>query len=111
MYCQMTMPVSFVYHPLRAWRRLGLLAVGLLGLALLAACSSGTDVNIVSSQPVDTQTVDFGLVYIKRTVPTQQDDLRLRRTYALSADLYMLKPSSQGGMEQNITARVTNSGP
>jgi hypothetical protein len=111
MYCQMTMSVSFVHHPLRAWRRLGLRAVGLLGLALLAACSSGTDVNIVSSQPVDTQTVDFGLAYIKRSVPTTQDDLRLRRPYALSADLYLLQPASQGGMEQNITARVTSSGP
>ncbi|HEX9140197.1 MAG TPA: hypothetical protein VF848_10425, partial [Steroidobacteraceae bacterium] len=107
----MTMPLSFVRQLLRAARRLGMPAFAYFGLALLAACSSGTDVNIVSSQPVETLTVDFGLVYIKRTVPAKQDDLRLRRPYALHADLYMLMPASQGGMEKNITARVTSSGP
>src|SRR3984885_5636983 len=93
----------------RAWL---LLAAALLGTALIAACSSpggssNGSVTIANSQPPDSQTTDFGIVYIKRTVPTTQDDLRLRRTFIPQADLYLLNPSSTGGAEFNITARVT----
>jgi hypothetical protein len=93
----------------RAWL---LLSAALLGTALVAACSSpggssDGSVTIANSQPPDSQTTDFGIVYIKRTVPTTQDDLRLRRTFIPQADLYLLNPSSTGGAELNITARVT----
>src|SRR3984957_2334093 len=69
--------------------------------------SSDGSVTIANSQPPVSQTTDFGIVYIKRTVPTTQDDLRLRRTFIPQADLYLLNPSSTGGAELNITARVT----
>ena len=87
-------------------------SAALLGTALVAACSSSGgssdgSVTIANSQPPDSQTTDFGIVYIKRTVPTTQDDLRLRRTFIPQADLYLLNPSSTGGAEFNITARVT----
>ena len=93
----------------RAWL---VLSAALLGPALIAACSSpggssNGSVTIANSQPPDSQTTDFGIVYIKRTVPTTQDDLRLRRTFIPQADLYLLNPSSTGGAELNITARVT----
>jgi len=93
-----------------------ILAAALLGTALLAACSSGGSVTIANSQPPDSQTTDFGIVYIKRTVPptplpAMQDDLRLRRTFLPQADLYLLNPTSAGGTEQNITARVTGKAP
>jgi hypothetical protein len=89
----------------RAWR---VLPAALLGTALIAACSSGGgSVTIANSQPPDSQTTDFGIVYIKRTVPTTQDDLRLRRTFIPQADLYLLNPTSTGGAEVNLTARVT----
>ncbi|MGC2459471.1 MAG: hypothetical protein WA446_00620 [Steroidobacteraceae bacterium] len=84
----------------------------LLGAVLLAACSSGGgSVTIANSQPADSQTTDFGIVYVKRTVPTTQDDLRLRRTFLPQADLYLLNPTSAGGTERNITARVTSKAP
>src|ERR1700686_1148523 len=88
------------------------LFAALLGTALVAACSSGGgSVTIASSQPPDSQTTDFGIVYIKRTVPTTQDDLRLRRAFIPQADLYLLNPTSTGGTEVNITASVTGKAP
>jgi hypothetical protein len=88
----------------------------LLAMALMTACSSGgggggASVTIANSQPPDSQTTDFGIVYIKRTVPTTQDDLRLRRTFMPQADLYLLHPSSTGGAEVNITTRITGKAP
>jgi hypothetical protein len=88
----------------------------LLAMALISACSSGAggggaSVTIANSQPPDSQTTDFGIVYIKRTVPTTQDDLRLRRTFVPQADLYLLHPSSTGGTELNVTTRVTGKAP
>ena len=47
--------------------------VALLAAAVLAACSTnggGGSVTIANSQPPDSQTTDFGIVYVKRTVPT-----------------------------------------
>ena len=92
------------------------LPVLLAGATLIGGCSSnggsgGGSVTIANSQPPDSQTTDFGIVYIKRTVPTTQDDLRLRRTFMPKADLYLLNPTSTGGSELNITARVTGKAP
>jgi hypothetical protein len=95
------------------------LPAALLGAVLLVACStngSGGSVTIANSQPPDSQTTDFGIAYIKRTVPppttpATQDDLRLRRTFIPQADLYLLNPTSAGGNEVNITARVTSTAP
>jgi len=101
--------------PLPPPARLLLLTAMLLGATLIGACSTngagGASVTIANSQPPDSQTTDFGIVYIKRTVPTTQDDLRLRRTFMPKADLYLLNPSSTGGSEANITARVTGKAP
>src|SRR5580658_7366735 len=104
-------------HKMRA-RRFALPAA-LLSAVLLAACSSngsGGSVAIANSQPPDSQTTDFGIVYVKRTVPPSplpatQDDLRLRRTFLPQANLYLLNPTSAGGTEANITARVTAKAP
>ena len=104
-------------HKMRA--RQFVLPAALLGAVLLVACSSngsGGSVAIANSQPPDSQTTDFGIVYIKRTVPppttpATQDDLRLRRTFLPQADLYVLNPTSAGGNEVNITARVTSTAP
>src|ERR1700688_2611423 len=86
------------------------LPAALLGTMLVGACSSGGgSVTLATSQRPDSQTTDFGIVYIKRTVPTTQDDLRLRRTFVPQADLYLLNPTGAGGAgsEHNVTARVT----
>jgi hypothetical protein len=104
-------------HKMRA--RQCVLSAALLGAVLLASCSSngsGGSVTIANSQPPDSQTTDFGIVYVKRTVPpattpATQDDLRLRRTFLPQADLYLLNPTSAGGKEVSITARVTSTAP
>ncbi len=87
----------------------------LLGIGLIGGCStsggSGGSVTIANSQPPDSQTTDFGIAYVKRAVPTTQDDMRLRRTFFTSADLYLLNPTNAGGAEQNVTARVTRTAP
>jgi hypothetical protein len=85
-------------------------------ISLLAGCSTnggGGSVTIANSQPPDSQTTDFGIAYVKRTVPpqNQQDDLRLRRTFFASADLYMQNPTKNNGQEVNITARITSKAP
>ncbi len=95
------------------------LAATLLATTLLAACSSGGTVTIADSQPPDSQTTDYAIAFVKRTVPMTgtgatatmtQDDLRLRRAFFLKADLYLLNPQSSGGTEINITNRVTQGG-
>jgi hypothetical protein len=85
-------------------------------VAALTACSTnggGGSVTIVNSQPADSQTTDFGIAYVKRTEPPAgtQDDLRLRRAFLASADLYILNPTNNGGKEVNVTARITSTAP
>jgi len=112
MYCQILMQSNAV-KPHRMKRSARALLGGLFTLALLSACSGGSNVNIAFSQPVDSQTADYGIAYVKRTLPTAQqiakfklDDLRQRTPFFFPADLYLLKPASQGGVEVNITSRV-----
>ncbi|HTW74750.1 MAG TPA: hypothetical protein VMD56_07510 [Steroidobacteraceae bacterium] len=97
----------------------GLLTATLLTTTLLAACSSGGTVTIADSQPTDSQTTDYAIAFVKRTVPMSgkgaaatmtQDDLRLQRAFFLKANLYLLNPQSSGGAELNITDRVTHGG-
>src|SRR5204862_2315595 len=92
------------------------LAVELLTAALaasLAACSGGGSVNIANSQLSDPATVDFPIFYVKRQVPLNsngtvvQDDLRVLRDAAPSADLYKRATASPSATETNITARLT----
>jgi hypothetical protein len=96
--------------------RASVLAASLLLVAQLLGCSTnggGGSVTIVNSQPADSQTTDFGIAYVKRTLPPtgSQDDLRLRRAFFPSADLYILNPSNNGGAEVNVTARITSTAP
>jgi hypothetical protein len=95
------------------------MALPALAVALLAACSSGGTVTIADSQPADSQTTDYAIAFVKRTVPTTgtgaaavmtQDDLRLPRALFPKADLYLLNPTSTGGAEVNVTAPVTKGG-
>jgi Hydrazine synthase alpha subunit middle domain len=92
------------------------ICTALAGVMLSAGCSTnggGGSVAIVDSQPADSQTTDFGIAYVKRTVPPQgtQDDLRLRRTFLPQADLFTLSPNSNGGAEFNVTTRITSTAP
>jgi hypothetical protein len=88
----------------------------ILCLALsLGGCggSGGGSVNLANSQGPDPGTVDFPIFYVKRTIPKTaggaiaQDDLRMMRVTAPSADLYMRSAASPAAPETNITARIT----
>jgi hypothetical protein len=107
---------TFVYqvaslwmHPLRAGR-LVILAGVLAVTAALSACSGGGNVAIANSQSPDPATVDFPIFYVKRTIPTKADDLRMMRFAVPTADLYKRQSASPSATETNITARITATG-
>lgn len=88
----------------------------LLIAVLVAACGSRGSVDIGDGQAASGGTTDFGIAYIKRTLPTDPtalaalrnlDDLRLRRTYWSKADVYIRDKATPSGVETNITARIT----
>jgi hypothetical protein len=72
----------------------------------LAACSGGGSVNLGSGQTPDPATVDFPIFYVKRTIPTDQDDLRQLRDTVASAALYKRDRAAPSATETNVTARL-----
>ena len=76
-------------------------------IATLGACSSGGSVNLGSGQAADPGTVDFPVAYVKRTIPTEQDDVRELRDTAPDADLWVRDRASPSAPERNVTERVT----
>jgi predicted secreted protein len=90
------------------WARRLSHCVALLALAgSLAACSGGGSVNLGNSQVADPASVDFPIFYVKRTIPTQTDDVRMLRDAFPQADLYKRDSASPSAKETNITIRVT----
>ncbi|HEV7431519.1 MAG TPA: hypothetical protein VGN77_00645 [Steroidobacteraceae bacterium] len=92
------------------------LVYGLLALLVLAACSDRGSVELGHGQGTTSDTVDFGIAYIKHVLPTDpaelevmrnKDDLRHYRRYWSKADVYLRKQAEESGQEVNITARVT----
>ncbi len=92
------------------------LLYGLLALLVLGACSDKGSVELGHGQSGTTDTVDFGIAYIKRVLPTDpadlqvmrtKDDLRHYRRYWSKADVYLREQAEESGQEKNITARVT----
>jgi hypothetical protein len=88
---------------------------GLLAAVLLAACSSGGSVDIGRGQTAGA-TTDFGVAYVKRTLPPNAtaldalralDDLRRQRHFWTKADVFIRDKASPSGVERNITMRVT----
>jgi Hydrazine synthase alpha subunit middle domain len=97
-------------------RRLGMPAIAVCAAALIAGCSGNAHVDIANSQSADPGTVDYPIFYVKRTIPPNQDDLRMLRDAVLptknqtvvpKADLYMRLSASPSANEVNITTRVT----
>jgi hypothetical protein len=76
----------------------------------LGACSPGSKVNLGSGQAADPATVDFPIFYVKRTIPTMSDDLRLLRPPRPQANLFKRATASPSATETNITARITGTG-
>jgi hypothetical protein len=88
------------------------LTIASLTLAFaLAGCSGGADgqiSSIGSGQQPDPATVDFPILYVKRNVPTEQDDLRQVRDFSMAdADLFKRDRANPSAPESNITGRVT----
>ena len=84
--------------------------------SVLAACSSGsggTDVTIGSGQNQDPVTLDFPVFYVKRPVPTEEeqedlvDDARQLRRFQIGADVFMRDRASVSSPEINITGGET----
>jgi hydrazine synthase alpha subunit-like protein len=92
-----------------------------LAATALVACSSGGNLNIGKGQSSTGLNVDFGIAYIKRTIPATaadatelaqlraKDDVRLPRNYWSQADVYLRTSATPTGTEENITASVTGS--
>jgi hypothetical protein len=87
-----------------------------LAAASIVACSSRGDLDIGKGQSSGGLNVDFGIAYVKRTIPTDttdltalraKDDVTLPRNYWSTADVYLRSSASPAGTETNITASVT----
>ena len=87
----------------------------LLAILLMSACSSQGSVDIGHGQ-TGGGTTDFGIAYIKRTLPTDPvalqalrnlDDLTHQRPFWSKADVYIRDKATPSGVERNITARIT----
>ncbi len=78
--------------------------------AALAGCQSGSEggVNIGSGQAPDPVVLDFPIAYVKRAVPTGEEDARELRTFQAGADLFLRDRASPTAIERNITFDVTN---
>jgi hypothetical protein len=96
----------------REFRRL----CGLLLAVALAACSDRGTVDLGDSQHAGGGSTDYGIAYIKRTLPTDpaaltlmrnKDDLRHYRRYWSKADVYIRERADQSSPEHNITASIT----
>jgi hypothetical protein len=92
------------------------LLCALLAIALMSACSSKGSVDIGHGQTAIGATTDFGIAYIKRTLPADAtaldalrnlDDLQRQRRFWTKADVYLRDKASPSGTERNITTRIT----
>lgn len=88
---------------------------GLMALVLMSACSSSGSVDIGRGQ-TGGGTTDFGIAYIKRTLPADPvaldklrnlDDLTHQRPFWSKADVFIRDKASPSGVERNITTRIT----
>ncbi|MDE2221078.1 MAG: hypothetical protein KGJ52_11955, partial [Gammaproteobacteria bacterium] len=87
----------------------------LFAALLMSSCSSSGSVDIGRGQSAGGST-DFGIAYIKRTLPTDPtalaqlrnlDDLTHQRPFWSKADVYIRDKATPSGVERNVTARVT----
>lgn len=75
--------------------------------ALFAGCSGNGSVNSGSSQTPDPASPDSPIFYVKRTIPTNTDDLHQMRDAVPSANLFKRDRASASARETNITQRIT----
>ena len=83
-----------------------------LGALLLAACSSGGNIDIGGGQSADPSTIDFPIAYVKRSLPdTAADDARDMRTFLVDADVFVKDRADASVAERNVTDRITKTDP
>jgi hypothetical protein len=101
-------PVSAM--PITVYKRRPLAVLAGAALLALAGCSSGGSggVDIGSGQGPDPVTVDFPIAYIKRALPTGNEDARRLRTFQAGADVYIRDRALPAATERNITVATTN---
>ncbi len=86
-------------------------AIGVIAAAAMAvgACSSGSPqgINIGSGQVPDPVVLDFPIAYVKRPLPTGNEDLRELRTFQAGADVWVRDRAAPAAAERNITVGLT----
>jgi hypothetical protein len=82
----------------------------LLALLATAGCESGgsSSIGIGSGQTPDPVVLDFPIAYVKRALPTGNEDLRRLRTFQPGADLWLRDRAAPASVERNLTVAITN---
>ena len=86
------------------------MALALLPVLVMAACSSGTSGHapgLAGGQIPDPVTLDFPLAYVKRPPPKKDIDVRDLITSTAGGDLYVRDKASASGVETNVTKDIT----
>lgn len=86
------------------------LAVRLAPALVMWGCSSGISGHapgLAGGQTLDPGTVNYPLAYVKRPIPAEDIDVRDLITSTAGGDLYLRAQASAGGVEANLTAKIT----
>lgn len=80
-----------------------------LAAAVAAGCESGSrnGINIGSGQTPDPVVLDFPVAYVKRPLPTGDEDARELRSFQGGADLWLRDRAAPAALERNITGAIT----
>lgn len=95
--------------------RLASATLGVLAVALLAACSGedGDQIGVATGQSPDPVVLDIPIAYVKRPLPVDDggaivvDDARFKITSAPGADLFVRDRAGPSAPEVNITEEIT----
>ena len=101
------MNIKFSRELRHAVRSLAVLAVPLF---VISGCSSGISGHapgVAGGQTLDPGSVNYPLAYIKRPIPAKDIDVRDLITSVAGGDLYLRDQASAGGVEVNLTSKIT----
>lgn len=96
-------------RPLATLVTFSAIAATALVATLVTACSSGGQggVNIGSGQSPDPVVLDFPIAYVKRPLPTGDEDLRELRSFQGGADVWLRDRAAPAAAERNLTGALT----
>jgi len=77
---------------------------------LLAGCTSGGEggINIGDSQSPDPVVLDIPIAYVKRPLPSEDEDVRELRSFEPGADVWLRDRAAPAAAERNLTFGLTN---